>query len=49
LNRRCGLLVNASRSIIFAGEGEDFAAKAAIKAEKLQQQMEILLKEDGII
>ena len=49
LNRRCGLLVSASRSILFAGKGEDFAAKAATEAEKLQQQMEILLKEAAII
>lgn len=49
LNRRCGLLVNASRSILFAGEEEDFAAKAAVEAEKLQQQMAALLEEAGII
>jgi hypothetical protein len=42
MNRRCGLLVNASRSILFAG-------KAAVEAERLQQQMEILLEEAGII
>jgi len=34
-----GLLVNSSRGIIYAGEGEDFAEKARQKALDLQQQM----------
>jgi orotidine-5'-phosphate decarboxylase len=29
LNKDCGLLVNASRAVIYAGSGEDFAEKAA--------------------
>ncbi len=40
----CGLLVNSSRGIIFASQGEDFAEAAAREAHKLQQQMELLLK-----
>ena len=32
-----GLLINASRSILYAGNGEDFAAAAASEAQKLQQ------------
>lgn len=32
-----GLLINASRSILYAGSGEDFAAAAASEAQKLQQ------------
>src|ERR1700712_626869 len=32
LNREVGLLVNASRAIIYAGNGEDFAEKAAMVA-----------------
>lgn len=45
LNDHCGLLVNASRSIIFASEGEGFALHAAEEAEKLRAQMsDILLK-----
>lgn len=40
----CGLLVNSSRGIIFASQGEDFAEAAAREACKLQQQMEMLLK-----
>jgi orotidine-5'-phosphate decarboxylase len=35
----CGLLVNSSRGIIFASNGEDFAQVAAQKAKELQQQM----------
>ncbi|WNJ21312.1 orotidine-5'-phosphate decarboxylase [Pontibacter sp. G13] len=34
-----GLLINSSRGIIYAGEGEDFAAKAAEAAKALQVQM----------
>jgi orotidine-5'-phosphate decarboxylase len=49
LNRRCGLLVNASRSVIFAGKDENFAARAAFEAKKLQQQMEVLLKKANLI
>lgn len=38
-NDLVGLLVNSSRGIIYAGEGEDFAEKARQKALDLQQQM----------
>lgn len=31
-----GLLINASRSILYAGDGEDFAAAAALEAQSLQ-------------
>lgn len=40
MNQKCGLLVNAARSIIYASNGNDFATKAAGEALKLQQQME---------
>ena len=44
LNDHCGLIVNSSRGIIFAGEGEDFAEKAREAAVKVQKQMaEILI------
>lgn len=43
LTRECGLLVNASRSILYASSGPDFAGKAREEAEKLQQQMAVLL------
>ena len=35
----CGLLVNSSRGIIYASQGEDFAEAAAKAAQELQQQM----------
>ncbi len=39
LNDQIGLLINSSRGIIYASNGTDFAEKAAIAAEKLQQEM----------
>jgi orotidine-5'-phosphate decarboxylase len=39
MNADVGLLVNASRQIIFASNGEDFAEKAREEAMKLQQEM----------
>ena len=39
MNRNVGLLINASRAIIYASEGEDFAQAAAEKAEELQLEM----------
>ncbi len=39
----CGLLVNSSRGIIYASNGEDFAQRAAEEARKLQQQMAAFL------
>ena len=38
-----GLLVNASRSIIFASSKEDFAEKAREEAEKMQKEMAALM------
>ena len=43
LNKDCGLLVNSSRGIIYASNGEDFAEAAAREAQKLQQQMAAVL------
>lgn len=43
LNKDCGLIVNSSRGIIYASNGEDFAEKAAEEAKNLQHQMEKLL------
>lgn len=40
----CGLLVNSSRGIIYAGHDKDFAAAAAEKAKNLQQQMAVELE-----
>lgn len=39
LNKDCGLLINASRAVIYAGSGEDFAEKAATVAKEYQQEM----------
>ena len=49
LNAQCGLLVNASRSIIFADNSENFSEIAAQKALEIQQEMENLLSEKGIM
>ncbi len=39
LNKDCGLLVNASRAIIYAAENEDFATEAKAIAEQYQVEM----------
>jgi orotidine-5'-phosphate decarboxylase len=39
MNKDCGLLVNASRSIIYASSGTDFAEKAAYEATALHEEM----------
>jgi orotidine-5'-phosphate decarboxylase len=44
MNAQCGLLVNASRSILFASSGSDFAEKAREEALKMQGQMDVLLR-----
>lgn len=49
LNGSCGLLVNASRSIIFASKEQDFAQKAGAEAEAMQKEMEEILRTAGII
>mgnify|MGYP003519445989 FL=1 len=45
MNEKCGLLVNSSRGIIYAGSGEDFADKAREEAITLQKEMKLLLEE----
>ena len=49
LNKYCGLLVNASRSILFASNGLDFAEKAALEASSMQKEMETVLIENHLI
>ncbi|RLD69195.1 MAG: orotidine-5'-phosphate decarboxylase [Bacteroidetes bacterium] len=44
MNKNCGLIVNSSRGIIFAGNGQNFAEDARLKTLELQQQMSGLLK-----
>jgi len=49
MNSHCGLLVNASRSILFASGGIDFAEKARSEAFNIQNEMAGLLKSHQII
>ena len=42
---QCGLLVNSSRGIIYASDGEDFADMASKEARKIQQEMALCLKD----
>ncbi len=44
MNKDCGLLVNASRAIIYAGEKEDFAKEARAIAQQYQTEMATYLK-----
>ncbi len=48
LNKDCGLLVNSSRSIIYASSGTDFAERAREEALKLQKEMSSLLEQHSI-
>lgn len=43
MNRKCGLLVNSSRGIIYASSGRDFAEAAGRAAQELQRRMAVLL------
>ena len=45
MNDHCGLLVNSSRGVIYVSAGSDFAVAAGEKAKKMQQEMEVLLRE----
>ena len=49
ITKDCGLIVNASRSIIYASNSEDFAEAARAEALKLQQEMEVELLKAGVI
>jgi orotidine-5'-phosphate decarboxylase len=44
MNKHCGLLVNASRAIIYASADKDFARQAAVEARNIQQEMAIYLE-----
>jgi orotidine-5'-phosphate decarboxylase len=39
MNKEVGLLVNASRAVIYASDQEDFAVKAMLIAKSYQQEM----------
>lgn len=43
INKDCGLLVNASRAVIYASNGEDFAEAARAAALAYQKEMQIYL------
>ncbi len=49
MNDHCGLLVNSSRGIIYAEKSEAFAGAARNEAQKIQQEMETLLAQKGLI
>jgi orotidine-5'-phosphate decarboxylase len=43
MNKQCGMLVNSSRNIIYAGNDEHFEKRARTEAEKIQSEMGELL------
>ncbi|MFM2315810.1 MAG: hypothetical protein RLZZ155_142 [Bacteroidota bacterium] len=43
MNNEVGLLVNASRSILYASSGADYASAAAAEAKKMQEEMAVYL------
>jgi orotidine-5'-phosphate decarboxylase len=49
INKDCGLLVNSSRAIIYASNSNDFANQARAAALLVQQEMEEILKSNGIV
>lgn len=49
LNGKCGLLVNSSRGIIFAGNDKDFDSVAGEKAKEMQLEMEKYLVQRNLI
>jgi orotidine-5'-phosphate decarboxylase len=49
MNSHCGLLVNASRSILFASDDSNFAAKARAEALSIQSEMAYLLQSHQLI
>lgn len=44
MNKQCGLLVNSSRAILYASNGEDYAEAARVEAQKVQKEMSEFLK-----
>ena len=43
MNKDCGLLVNASRSILYASDGQDYEEAAREEARKMQAEMAAML------
>lgn len=48
-NQDCGLLVNSSRGIIYASDGEDFAKKARESAKTIQSEMARVMIEKSFL
>tara|TARA_B100001741_G_C16502154_1_gene575320 strand:- start:328 stop:1146 length:819 start_codon:yes stop_codon:yes gene_type:complete len=48
MNADCGILVNSSRGIIYAGNGQDFAQESRKKAQSIQIEMDKLLLDKSI-
>ena len=48
-NDDCGLLVNSSRGILYAGEGENFADKSREVALEIQQKMKMILTDKKFV
>ncbi len=48
MNSECGLIVNSSRAILYASQGEDFAERAGEKARETQIEMNDQLTQYGI-
>jgi orotidine-5'-phosphate decarboxylase len=49
INAECGMIVNISRSVIFADNSENFAEAAHLKASGLKEEMELILKDHKLI
>ena len=49
MNKKCGLIVNSSRAIIYADGTNDFAKIARTKAHEVQDEMSALLKQYKIL
>ena len=48
-NNECGLLINSSRGIIYAGNSVDFAEKSKLAAQEIQLQMQQILQDKNWI
>ena len=48
-SQNCGLLINVSRSIIYAGSGVNFCDSVRSVSLKIQQEMELILKQKKMI
>lgn len=49
MNDDIGLLINSSRGIIYASNENDFAEKAREESLKMQQEMEIIMKQNDLL